>query len=187
VIRDVISQIIPEDKSFSDLKIPFFCIATDILTAEEVLLKDGNLLEAVLASSSIPGIFEPVRMGKRFLVDGGITSLVPSLAAKRLGGDFIIGVNVEGLRLRDDFRSGMDILFQADQIMAHHLNKRNLSECDFVIQPKVSHLSWADFSKAQYCIEKGSQETERIFPELEKAIQKKRFKTFFKRLLRRDN
>lgn len=112
IIRSFISRIIPENKIFSDLKIPFFCVATDILTGEEVIFKEGNLLDAVLASSSIPGIFEPMKIGKRLFVDGGITSLVPSPAAKRSGSDFIIGVNVGGLRLRDDFRSGIDILFR---------------------------------------------------------------------------
>jgi len=185
VIKDLVSQIIPEDKKFSDLKIPFICVATDLLTGEEVILKEGSLLEAVISSSSIPGVFEPTRIENRLLIDGGISSLVPSLTARKLGGDFIIGVNTEGFRLKDDFKGMMDILFQADQITAHHLNKRNLSECDFVIQPEVSHLSWADFSKAEYCIEKGRTQTERILPQLKKTIYRKKFKTSLKRLFRR--
>ncbi len=185
VIRDLVSQIIPEDKNFSDLKIPFVCVATDLLTGEEVILKEGNLLEAVVSSSSVPGVFEPIRVKNRLFIDGGISSLIPSQAARKLGGDFIIGVNVEGFRLKEDFKGMIDIMFQADQITTHHLNKRNLSECDFVIQPEVFHISWADFSKAEYCIERGRTQAERILPQLKKAIYRKKFKTFFKRLLRR--
>lgn len=181
---DLIKRVIPQDARFSDTKIPFACVATDLLSGQNLILKEGRLLEAVLASCSIPGIFPPVKINNRLLVDGGIVSLVPSLCAKRLGADFIIGVNVEGLRLKDNFRSGMDILFQTDRIMAHHLNRANLSQCDFVISPEISSLSWADFSKADYCIQKGIEATQRHLPQLKQSIRKMKFKSYLRRLLR---
>lgn len=178
-IKSLIAKVIPPQLTFQDLLIPFACIATDIFTAEEVILKEGNLLNAVLASSSLPAIFSPLKIGKRILVDGGILSLVPAPAARKLGANFVIGINVEGLRLKQDLKNGIEILFQVDQIRAYHLNKLNLNDCDFVFEPKVKEIGWADFSQAKYCIEKGEEEAEEKISELKIKLKRAKLKHLF--------
>ena len=82
------------DINFSDLEIPFSVVATDVLTGEEVVISKGSLIKAVRASISIPGIFIPVKMDGRSLIDGGITDPVPVSVIKSMGADVSIGVKI---------------------------------------------------------------------------------------------
>ena len=79
---------------FKDLQIPFACVATDIITGEAIVINRGPVTEALRATISIPGIFTPVKRGGRYLVDGGLITPVPIEAARQMGADFIIAVNV---------------------------------------------------------------------------------------------
>ena len=93
-IKDLLASYIGGNIKFSDLKIPFACVATDIDTGEEVVIDQGSVPEALRASISIPGIFTVVKREGRYLVDGGLTNPVPVNVVKRMGADFIIAVNV---------------------------------------------------------------------------------------------
>jgi NTE family protein len=80
--------------TFSQLRCDFSCVATDIISGEQVVLRDGSLIEAVRASISIPGIFTPVELSGRYLVDGGLVNSVPVSICREMGADYVIGVNV---------------------------------------------------------------------------------------------
>ena len=82
------------DIQFSDLKIPFACVATDIHTCEEIVIKDGSVLEGIRASISIPAIFTVAKWRGRYLVDGSLANPVPVNVLREMGADFIIAVNV---------------------------------------------------------------------------------------------
>ncbi len=82
------------DLTFSQLKYDFACVATDIKTGEQVILREGSLIEAVRASISLPGIFTPVRIKERYLVDGGLVNEVPVSVCREMGAEYVIGVNV---------------------------------------------------------------------------------------------
>ena len=82
------------DLTFSQLKYDFACVATDIITGEQVVLREGSLIEAVRASISLPGIFTPVRIKGRYLVDGGLINEVPVSVCREMGAGYVIGVNV---------------------------------------------------------------------------------------------
>jgi NTE family protein len=82
------------DLTFSQLKYDFACVATDINTGEQVILREGSLTEAVRASISLPGIFTPVKIKGRYLVDGGLVNEVPVSVCREMGADYVIGVNV---------------------------------------------------------------------------------------------
>lgn len=83
-----------KDMTFSQLKINFACVATDLINGEQVVLQEGSLIEAIRASISIPAIFTPVKLKGRYLVDGGLVNVVPVSVCRDMGADFIIGVNV---------------------------------------------------------------------------------------------
>lgn len=98
-------------RSFKQLPIPFCAIAADIVNGEEVILRDGDLIEAIRASISVPGIFTPVRHNDRILVDGGLVNPVPVSAARALGADVVIAVDLNheiviGKRQRHGARRG---------------------------------------------------------------------------------
>jgi NTE family protein len=85
------SELIPA-RNFSDLRYPMAVTATDINTGEAIIIKQGDLLEALRAGLAFPGIFSPVRFGQRFLVDGGLCTPIPTDVARKLGAEKIIGV-----------------------------------------------------------------------------------------------
>ena len=80
--------------TFFQLKIPFACVATDIINGEQVVLRDGSLIEAIRASIAIPGIFTPVVIMGRYLVDGGLVNTVPVSVCREMGAEYVVGVNV---------------------------------------------------------------------------------------------
>ncbi len=92
-IRGFLQELFGERK-IEQLPRKFACIATDVRTGEEIIFREGSVVDAVLASISIPVLFPPVRLNERFLVDGGLVNPVPVDAARNLGADFVIAVNV---------------------------------------------------------------------------------------------
>ncbi|MFA7677363.1 MAG: patatin-like phospholipase family protein [Candidatus Omnitrophota bacterium] len=87
-------KVIIGDIEFKDLKIPLAVVATDVNKGEEVIIREGSVVEAIRASISIPGIFTPVKFKNRFLMDGGIVNPVPVSVAKDMGATFVIACNV---------------------------------------------------------------------------------------------
>lgn len=92
-IKELLQAIIG-DIEFKDLKIPLAVVATDINTGEEVIIKEGSVIEAVRASISMPAIFMPVKYGRRFLIDGGVVDPVPAGVVRNMGATFVIACNV---------------------------------------------------------------------------------------------
>ena len=80
--------------TFADLEIPFACVATDILHGQQIVIRSGPVINAVRASISIPGLFTPVKVRGRYLVDGGLVNMVPVSTCRDLGADYVVGVNV---------------------------------------------------------------------------------------------
>ncbi len=171
-----------EDARFNQTKIPFACVACDLKTGEEVILNEGRMSKAVMASSSVPAVFPAIELGGRLLTDGGTISEIPVEAARKLGADFVIAVNVEEKIFHDKFRNGMDILFQSDEIKSHELVRLKLESADFVIRPSVEDISWAAFSKGEQCIQKGEEAARKLTARLKSAIAKKRRTHLLKRL-----
>ncbi len=98
---------------FNKLPIPFLCIATNVETGEQVLLDKGYLPEAVLASGTLPSLFEPTILDGKILIDGGVVNNYPLDEVKKLGADIIIGVDVQhGLSDREGLLSATEILLQ---------------------------------------------------------------------------
>lgn len=174
------------DNYFEQTRVPFACVACDLKKGEEVILDRGELSRAVLASSSMPGIFSPIEWNGRLLVDGGVTATVPAGAARRLGADCVIAINVEYEVYRQEFNHGIDILFQADEIRTHLLTRMNLRFADLVITPAVQHLSWASFSRAQECMSAGEAALRANLEALKQTIARRRRQQFFRKLFLRN-
>lgn len=168
IIKDLIG-----DKAFTDTKIPFAVVAADLVKGEKVILNQGKLFDALLASSSIPGMFPPVILDKKILVDGGIVDVVPIQAAQSLGANFVIGVNVgQTIKKRVEFDNAVEIFFRSDSITSAELRKLQLSFADVVITPKIGRFHWSDFSKPEQCIREGEIAAQNIILELKKKLKK---------------
>lgn len=94
--RKLLETYIPPETTFRDLKIPFTCVATDLVAGVTVELKEGNVIDAILASSSIPGAFVPQSIDGKLLIDGGVLERVPTSELKKLGAEVVVAVDVLG-------------------------------------------------------------------------------------------
>ncbi|MDR3076465.1 MAG: patatin-like phospholipase family protein [Synergistaceae bacterium] len=133
---------------FNDLPIPFACVATDLSTGEEVVLRGGNLASSIRASAAIPGLMEPWPIDGRLLVDGGLVANVPVAVAKNLFPGYpIVAVNLSGASIskpRERFKSMIDVMMQTIDIMTIDRIKSNEAMADLVLYPDVSAYGMLD-------------------------------------------
>jgi len=163
-----------EEKVFSDLKKELAIVATDIENGEEVIIRSGNLSRAVRASCSIPGIFIPVRINGRLLVDGGLRSTVPSETAKAMGADFIVAVDVGYCVRKGKISNIFQVLFQSIQIIGSELNKHETKPADIVIEvPLGENIDQMAFDKAAEIIAVGEKAAEDAMPKLLDTMKKR--------------
>lgn len=113
-----------------DLPRPFAAVATDLLTGHEVWLRKGNLVEAIRTSFSLPGIFEPMQIGGRWLVDGALVNPVPISVCRAMGAQMTIGVNLNADLIGKTRRPGMDIQGVAGFDLLEEIEKRKNSAPD---------------------------------------------------------
>jgi NTE family protein len=145
--------------TIEELKLPFAAVASDILTATTFVFESGPLREALVASSAIPGIFEPVRHDGMLLVDGGLTDNLPVDAALELGADFVVAVDImlpmdgtyEPRDIRDMLMMSLNIVEGAG---------RSAERADILIRPDVAHVSFSDFSHVQAAYDAGVEAAE---------------------------
>lgn len=162
-----------ENKNFLDTKIKFCCTALDINWGKEVFFNRGSLADAIFTSISIPGVFPPVKKGKKLLVDGGIINLVPVEAARDLGAKIIIAVDVS-LNIKPAvFKNGHDILFRADMIKEKELGNLKMKSADIIIRPDVGDYSWAGFSQIKPLIKEGEMAVKAKLKEIKKCLRAK--------------
>jgi NTE family protein len=154
------------------LKVPFYAVATDIQNGQEVVFGSGNTGQAVRASCSIPGIFRPVQIGDRMYVDGGVVSPVAVDAARRLGADIVIAVDISGGIDHTKPESTMATIFQTFNIMYAKLSDIQLAHADVVIRPKVDYIGSSDFSKRHEAILEGEKAAMGALPQIMQIIDR---------------
>jgi len=139
-------------QDFDALRIPFRAIATDIETGEQVVLRSGDLAQAMRASMSIPGVFAPVEIDGRLLVDGGIANNLPADIARQMGAEMIIAVDIgTALRSRGNLSSAASITAQVMTILIQKNVQAQLLAMnvqDILVQPALGDIGTTDFSKA---------------------------------------
>ena len=152
------------------LKIPFYAVATDLESGQEIIFGKGNTGTAVRASCSIPGIFRAVRISDRVYVDGGVVSPVAVDAAKKLGADVVIAVDISSAVDRTQPEGTIDTLLQSINIMYSKLGSIQVCKADVVIKPKVSYIGSADFSKRHEAILEGEKAAIETLPQIMKIV-----------------
>ncbi|MHB1083427.1 MAG: patatin-like phospholipase family protein [Thiobacillus sp.] len=149
-------------------------VATDLQSGEMVLFRQGNTGIAVRASSALPGMFQPVEISSRDYVDGGLTSPVPAQAARTMGADFVIAVDISNVSRRAKLTSTLDILLQTFAIMGHAISGHELEDADVVIRPITSAVSSSSFEDRHLAILEGEKAAAAIMPELKARLAKAR-------------
>ncbi|NRR92067.1 patatin-like phospholipase family protein [Winogradskyella undariae] len=141
---------------FSQLPIPFFCVATNMETGESLIMDKGKLAEAVTASGALPSLFQPVVIGEDVLIDGGVTNNFPVEELRAKGMDVIIGVDVQDpLNDRESLKSALDILLQINNFRTIDAMKTKAELVDIYIKPDISNFSVISFDEGKDIITHG--------------------------------
>lgn len=156
------------------LKLRFGAVATDLANGQPILFARGNTGQAVRASSSVPSVFQPVQIGGRSYVDGGLVAPVPVRFVREMGADFIIAVNISTQTDAQAAVSSLEVLLQTFSIMGQRLNHYELKDADIVIQPALGKMGGNDFAGRNKAILAGEQAAAAVMPQLKaklKALQ----------------
>ena len=156
------------------LKIPFYAVATNLESGQEVVFGKGDTGTAVRASCSVPGIFRPVKIGKHLYVDGGVVSPVAVDVAKRYGADITIAVDITTDVGSTKPETTMETILQSINIMYSKLASMQTGKADIVIRPKVGHIGSSDFSKRHEAILEGEKAATEALPKLKEIIDRLR-------------
>jgi NTE family protein len=149
-------------------------VATDLNSGEAIVFRTGNTGMAIRASSSVPGLFQPVAIHGREYVDGGLVSPVPVRVARSLGADFVIAVDISALPKYGKTQSTIDVMLQTFSIMSQSISRRELPEADIVIRPHTPDLRATDFQDRHLAVLEGEKAVAAILPELKARLAKLR-------------
>jgi len=143
---------------FSKLPIPFFCIATDVETGNQVKLTSGSLPLALRASGSFPTLLDPIEINNKLLIDGGIANNFPIDEMKKTGVDIIIGIDVQSkLFNKENIKSALDVLSQISSYQMYKRNPEQIAKTDIYIHPDIYNYSVVSFDKSLEILSKGTQ------------------------------
>lgn len=158
--------------------LPLALNAADLYTGEVVILREGLLVDAILASSAIPGIFPPVPWGERLLVDGDVVEKVPVTAARSLGPNPVVGVDASNpLRVHKP-RNSLEVLLMASEASILRLKALALQRCDYVLSlVPPEQIDTFDYSRSCSVYRLGIERTEAALEDL-RALSKQRGSLF---------
>ena len=176
-------------RKIEELSIPFCAVSTDVETGAQVILKEGNLSEAVSASIALPIMFKPARIDGKLLMDGGFVNPVPADIVRAMGADFVIAVDVSSKWLdvteeQIGIRNIYSIVSKVFSAMEYQIAQRILKDADIIIRPAVLGFDWREFHKAEEIISNGIDETEYSIDDIlqNTGYRGKRQKTLFEKI-----
>jgi len=162
-------ELIFGEHKFNEVKIPFSCIAVNVLSGEIVTIKEGKLVDGILASISIPGIFPPVQVGEYLLFDGAVIADVPVRELRRQGAEFIIAIKLVQPRAIDH-KNGFDILNYIETLQKEKLSNWELEDADFQIRIDIPDLDILAFENYETATAHGYDTVRQALPALERRL-----------------
>lgn len=151
---------------------PFAAVATDLQSGEMMVFQRGNAGMAVRASSSVPGVFQPVNIGGRDYVDGGLVSPVPVRAARAMGADLVIAVDISSKPRHAKVKDTLDVLLQTFNIMGQGIARFEMAEADVVIQPNLGAMGSTEFEQKHNAIMEGEKAALAALPAIREKIRR---------------
>lgn len=166
-----------DDIKIEDLKVPFCAVATNLDSGEVEVIKKGGLVEAVRASCSVPGLFQPYKSGEENLVDGGLSYPVPVEIVKEMGAEKVIAVDLDGIYFKNKNRKDKNErrnvvvnLLDSLKVIRHHLAEKETREADVVLVPEGNYVNGLNFVHQKGLIESGYQTAEKEIEKIKKLI-----------------
>ena len=162
-----------KNREIGKLALRFAAVATDLRTGTTVVFDRGPVARAVHASSAIPGVFVPVTIEGRTLVDGGVTNPVPVDVARALGAAVVIAVAIPPAAPAKAPQTPIEVIYHAVTVMAAEIGRLRAREADVVIAPVVGDVAYDDFSRKKQLIEAGEAAAAAAIPAIKAAIAAK--------------
>lgn len=156
------------------LKIPFGAVASDLKNGQPILFQRGNTGMAVRASSSVPGVFQPVIINGHSYVDGGLVAPVPVRFTRDMGADFVIAVNISTQADVQATVSSLEVMLQTFSIMGQRINQYELKDADVVIAPSLGKMAGNDFAGRNQAILAGEQAAAQVMAQIKQKLEAKR-------------
>ena len=153
-------------RSIEQMRLPLGIVATDLDNGQGIVFRSGDTGTAVRASSAVPALFQPVRIGAREYVDGGLVAPVPVRYARQMGAKLVIAVDITELPDGAPTGDAMRMLLQTFSIMGRSINQFELREADIVLRPKLAGVSGADFAARGRSVQAGREAALAILPAL---------------------
>ena len=144
-------------RNIEQMRMPLGIVATDLDSGEAILFQRGDPGVAVRASSAVPAVFQPVRIGLREYVDGGLVSPVPVRFARQMGAELVIAVDISATPEGSATGDAMRMLLQTFSIMGRSINHFELRDADVVLRPRLTDVSGTDFSARKRSILAGRE------------------------------
>jgi len=160
-------------KNIEQMVVPLGIVATDLSDGSSILFRSGDTGTAVRASSAVPAVFQPVRIGQREFVDGGLVSPVPVRFAKEMGAQFVIAVDITSPPEKDPPGDAFRMLMQTFSIMGRSINMFELKEADVIIRPKLDGVGSADFTARRRAVQAGREAAQALLPIIKQRIAEK--------------
>jgi NTE family protein len=160
-----------KNQTIENMPMPLGVVGTDLQTGNGILFQRGDTGQAVRASCSIPGIFQPTIIQGREYVDGGLVSPVPVRYAKQMGADIVIAVNISTEPSTQDSSGTLGILLQTTSIMGKSINTFELDLAQVVIQPELKGMRGTDFKSRNAAILAGEESVMKQISQINSALK----------------
>lgn len=157
-------------RTIEQMKVPLGIVATDLDSGHPILFQRGDAGTAVRASSAVPAVFQPVKIGEREYVDGGLVSPVPVRFARQMGAELVLAVDISSPPDGQATGDAMRMLLQTFAIMGRSINVFELRDADVVLRPRLQGVGGADFSARQRAILAGREAAQAGLVELRSRI-----------------
>ncbi len=172
-LQDYVNDMVRQ-QPFERLRKPFAAVATRLDNGARTVFARGNVGQAVRASSSVPGVFEPAKIANVAYVDGGLVSPVPVDAARQLGADFVIAVDISSKASGTAPENLVGVVNQSITIMGQRLGEQELARADVVIRPDVNDIGPVDFEQRSNAILEGERAALRALPQIRERMARLR-------------
>nr|WP_308446591.1 patatin-like phospholipase family protein [Vogesella indigofera] len=161
-----------DGKKIEQLTRRFGAVVTDLDSGARVVLKSGDTGTAVRASAAIPNVFQPVTINGRRYVDGGLTSPVPVIAAREMGADIVIAVDISAKPTGKSALGFLSLLDQSLNIMSQAALAQELKQANVTLRPRVLHIGSADFDERGAAMLEGEKVAREGLPVIRQAIER---------------
>jgi NTE family protein len=174
--RRNLENILPQG-NIEDLPVKVGLVSMNLDTAEQEISTSGEIIQKVMASCSIPGVFPPIQFNDSKFVDGSWINPVPVSVARELGAEFVIAVDVApGMDQTQKEMNGIDVTLKAAEGSRHSLKEICLSQADIPLSVDLMHMHWADFTQIETCLEAGEKTVEDSIDKIKKKLFWMKFK-----------